>query len=175
MLIQCSLTDGAVLKCDSIHFTLPSDFTVQSSEHSSSAMLAWQIHSKRGWTMSTGSSVTSTGSQFAFMQDTENFFRVSRVICWNFSHSSWAFWGLKSVICVSASALPFCFPGRGMMTKLNSESFSAHHTCCQVSFFVVIKCCRLLWSVKTLIEISENSSSGLQCSKHQMMANSSLS
>ena len=157
------------------HFTLPSDFAVRSLEHSSSAMLTWQICSKRGWIMLTDSSVTSTGSWFAFMQNTENFFRVSRVICWNFSRLSWAFWGLKSAICVSASALPFCFPGRGMMTKLNSESFSAHHTCRQISFFVVIKCYRLLWSVKTLIEISENLSSGLQCSKHQMMVNSSLS
>ena len=154
---------------------MPSDFTVWSSEHSSSAMLAWRIYSKRGWTMSTGLSVTSTGSRFAFMQNTENFSEVSRVICWNFSCSSWAFWGLKSAICVSASALLFCFPGWGMMTKLNSESFSAHCTYCQISFFVVIKCCKLLWSVKTLIEISENLSSGLQCSKHRMMTNSSLS
>ena len=76
---------------------------------------------------------------------------------------------------VSASALPFCFPGRYIILKLKRESVSAQRACLSISYLFVIKYSSALWSVRIRICKGRPSSSARHCSSARMMASISLS
>ena len=76
---------------------------------------------------------------------------------------------------VRASAFQFCFPGRQVIRKLNRESVSDHRAYLRVSYLLVIKYSRALWSNKIRIYKGSPSSSTRHYSSARTIASISLS
>ena len=87
------------------------------------------------------------------------------------SHLSLSMWSFRQL---SASARLLSFPGVYKILNLCCLRSSAHLTCLQFSFFIVVNIVRFLWSVK-MVSLELLSTYTLQCLSALTTANSSLS
>ena len=105
---------------------------------------------------------------FTFADSKPSLLTLSMLWSNNFFHFIW------SLCLLSASALPFSFPGVYTIVNLYCPNSSNHRTCHRLSCLVVVNCNRFLWSVR-IVNCGAPSAYTLQVSNETTMARSFLS